>query len=303
MSENETLTTKLQKKWLFKIGIFLVVLFGLGVWGWYDATVIYPKRGKVHVDFMLKNYLEQASASGQLLRASVFDPAAEYQRLLGAGEQLSEVERARLEWLTAVSRLHRLEAITEMNKAVAQDAAAVQSHTMSRDKLTVFVEPREMLNRLTTETQNLSQPTPLSSYDIPVQYLIMVAGFAGALWILFVIFRASRVRFRYEPATHTLTLPGGRRISATEIEEVDKRKWHKFFVTLRTKEGSPVQLDLLRYVPLEEWVLEMERHAPNYEPPEPEAEHVVTPAEAEYEPESETPADDVDAEEAGTRSA
>jgi hypothetical protein len=65
------------------------------------------------------------------------------------------------------------------------------------------------------------------------------------------------------------------------INEVDKRKWHKFFVFLKLADNSPeIKLDLLRYSPLEDWVLEMEKLHPNYVP---------EPVEAEAEPASPAP--------------
>ncbi|MGH7132453.1 MAG: hypothetical protein ACREJO_10960, partial [Phycisphaerales bacterium] len=63
--------------------------------------------------------------------------------------------------------------------------------------------------------------------------------------------------------------PDGKTIVPADIAEFDKRKWDKFYVTINLKGGEARKLDLLRYVPLEEWVLAMERTAfPETAPPE-----------------------------------
>ncbi len=65
----------------------------------------------------------------------------------------------------------------------------------------------------------------------------------------------------------TLGLPGGHSLTPADLTDVDKRKWDKFFVSLVVKPGhatlggKEVALDLLRYEPLEDWVLEMEKAA------------------------------------------
>ena len=99
----------------------------------------------------------------------------------------------------------------------------------------------------------------------------------------FLFVRVSAKKYRWSPDTRTLTLPGGKTIAPAQIAEVDKRKWDKFFVTLRLNESSPepreVKLDLLRFTPLEAWVLEMEKHAPNYVPPAEEPAETPAPQE------------------------
>ncbi|MEZ6210689.1 MAG: hypothetical protein R3B46_05480 [Phycisphaerales bacterium] len=47
---------------------------------------------------------------------------------------------------------------------------------------------------------------------------------------------------------------------------LDKRKWDKYYAFLKV-DGRPdeLKLDLYRYVPLEEWVLDMWRRSPGYD--------------------------------------
>jgi hypothetical protein len=73
--------------------------------------------------------------------------------------------------------------------------------------------------------------------------------------------RVAAKSYQFEPETHTLVLPGGERLAAADLKEVDKRKWHKFYVTLNMNDGRSHTLDLYRHDPLEEWVLEMEKAA------------------------------------------
>ncbi len=91
----------------------------------------------------------------------------------------------------------------------------------------------------------------------------MCWGFALYLIVLWV--RVAAKTYTWDAAHQQLGLPGGASLVPTDLADVDKRKWHKFFVTLEINDTHPklagqgVTLDLYRYVPLEEWVLEMER--------------------------------------------
>ena len=253
------LKTHLKKSWVTKMVVFFVALVGLGIWGYVDAVSVYPARGQKHADFALLTYLDDARLEGQLFRASVSDPAAEYERLAALEPtQMTTVEQSRLTWLTSLSRIHDLQELTAENQA-----------NPNSDTETQFIEPMEKLQSLATRLANENQPKPLTSYDIMVQWIICYAGFAGALWVLFLLAKAKAQTFKYEPATHRLTLPNGKSFTPEQIHVVDKRKWDKFFVFLKV-DGIPgeVKLDLLKFVPLEEWILEMEKLSPNYEPEE-----------------------------------
>lgn len=254
------LTTKLNRTWVIKTAVYLVVLLGLGIWGLVDGLIVYPERGRGAASFLEKEYLAQSEEAGELLRASIADPRAEFDRLRAAEDTIrqraaeaqaqqrsaeaAEVELARLEWLTALSRISALD----------------PAHTNIAD-------PSARLTTLQNEWATRKPPKPLSAFDIPSQWLIAFAGLGLTAWILFLFAAVARKKFRYEPASMRLTLPCGRTITPAEIAELDKRQWHKFFVTVRTKDGKSTKLDLLRYTPLEQWILEMEKHTDGYEPP------------------------------------
>ncbi len=256
--------TTINRGWLVKMIVFIVVLGGLGLWGLYDATVAYPARGRAHAEWEEKEYLEKAFEAGEL-SPGVPDPKAELARLRaekasieaallqaetsGLTRQKNQQQMLvqRLEWLTALSRVGDLD----------------PAHTAYAN-----TNPRERLNELQTKWATQNQPKPLQTYDIPLQWVIFAAGAGGALYILLLIGMVSRRVYQYEPETMTLTLPCGKKITPSDIKEVDKRKWDKFFVFLHLKEGgSPRRLDLLRAKGLEGWILEMEKKTEGYEPP------------------------------------
>lgn len=254
-------TTTINRSWLIKMGVFIAVLIGLGLWGLFDALIAYPNRGRKHAEFAEWQYLEQASQSGLMIQASTPNPVEELARLRTERESIEsdpslaeprrQMQLTRLDWLTA---LHRVGDLDPAN--------------------TVFDDPRARLNELEASWQSKTAPKPLGAYDIPLQWVIVAAGFGGGLWIVALLFSASRRVYTYDPEKMALTLPnGGRTITPADIKEVDKRKWDKFFVFFHMKDDSPeIKLDLLRYKGLEEWVLEMEKHTEGYEPPPVEAE-------------------------------
>ncbi len=265
------LTTSVSRRWLLKWGAICIVGLGLGVWGLYDWQVAYPARGELHARFMLKQYLEQAAGDFALRSASVEDPAAEMERLDQAAAEgsLTALQQSRELWLTALTRLHSLEDLAAENAAMLERPAGERSDTH-----TWFVRPNDTLDELRTELQATSQPKPLSAYDLPVQALIMVAGFAVGGLLLLHIVRTFLTRYRYAPDERRLVLPSGRELTPDDIAFVDKRKWDKFFVFLKLKQeqgGEEIKVDLYRFEPLEEWILDMEPHTEGYEP-EPEGE-------------------------------
>lgn len=263
-------TTTLSRSWIMKMSIYLLALLGLGAWGLIDAVIVYPARGEKAASFLEKEYLASAQAAGRLLRdASVPDPGAELDRLQAAEREMEQnlasaeqdgrgsaaadlrLNLSRLEWLTALSRIDRLDPAN-----------------------TNFADPSARLTELETRWATEKAPKPLAQWDIPSQWLITGVGFFFAGWIVFLFVTAGARKFRWDPARRAITLPGGKTIAPEDVKEVDKRKWDKFFVTLHMKDGSQHRLDLLRYAHLEGWVLELEKHTDGYEPP------VETPAAA-----------------------
>ncbi len=268
---SDATTTSISRKWLVKMVIFMVALAGLGAWGAADAWIVYPARGEKHAKFMLRDYLGAMRDAGRLSAASVPDPATELARLRTDGTS-TDAEAARLGWLTSLSRIHNL----------TQEEQAMASVGPGEDALTVFANPRQRLSDLETELGTQNVPSALSAYDIPFQYLLVLLGFGGSLAMVVFLIRVAARKFSWDPGEHRLTLPDGRSFTPEQITKVDKRDWHKYFIHL-TVEGEgfdkEVRLDLLRFVPLEQWVLEMETLHPNYEPPEADAPEAA-PAEA-----------------------
>lgn len=118
-----------------------------------------------------------------------------------------------------------------------------------------------LLDELDKKWAKSNQTQPLAGYDLPVQWLFVIIGFGGGFYLLVLLARAASTKFRWDAAAHRLTLPGGRAIVPADLKDVDKRRWHKYYVTLLLNDGSAQTLDLYRYEPLESWVLEMERVA------------------------------------------
>lgn len=265
--------TTLGRAWKIKTLIFTVALLALGIWGAYDALSVYPNRGRIHSEFMLEDYLELADAQLQIGAASVLEPRTELDRLAEA-PQLNDLERSRLAWLESLSKVTNLSAIEREN------AQALENRASPSDPLpespTVFPDPRTTLLELNALNKNRGQPSPLTAYDLPLQYLFMIGGFAGFVWMLLFFIRVNAKSFRYDPDERRLTLPDGRAFTPDEIEVVDKRKWDKFIVYVTLK-GSPdeIRLDLYRYDPLESWIIEMEKLSPNYEASVEEGEEIL----------------------------
>jgi len=253
--------TTISRNWLAKMTLFIAAFIGLGIWGLVDALYVYPARGERFAEFAEYQYLSAQAEAGQVLRASVESPREEYDRLRSEADRLAEergslapdsVARRRVEAeLDKLAWLRSLDLIGRLDPAY-----------------TTIEAPAERLETLEAEWATREQPKGLSALDIPTQWLFVVIGFGGGLWMLFVVARVLKTKYRYDEAEHRLTLPSGESFTPNQIQEVDKKKWDKFFVTVRLEGGAAHKLDLLRYQPLEQWILEMEKLSPNYEPPE-----------------------------------
>ncbi|MGD9692622.1 MAG: hypothetical protein AB7G17_11445 [Phycisphaerales bacterium] len=263
-------TTRLNRPWVIKTTIYLVCMLALGLWGLVDGLVVYPNRGKRAAEFLEMQYLEQSQRSGSLLTAAIDNPRDEYNRLRDIERQLErEADEASKSGRTVIAdqkttELARLRWLTQLARVGILSPARTQMRSTDG-----VPDPAKRLTELQQAWASRTQPKPLSSFDIPSQWVIAGVGFGAAGWILFVLIRASRKKYRYEPEAMRLTLPGGRVIEPKDIKEVDRRKWDKFFVFLHLKDSTPeIKLDLLRYSPLEAWILEMEKHTDGYVPPE-----------------------------------
>ncbi len=273
-------TTTLNRQWLVKMIIFMVVLVGFGCWGLLDAMVIYPARGLEDASFKQKLYLETAQGAGRLSDASIPDPQARL-GVLAARRDALEGSLSKAAGLQAqavgdspqsqqaAAELRRLQ--PDLVEALAlRWLDALQVVGKLEPARTTMAAPADDLKRLSERWKTAVQPKPLAAYDLPLQWAFAAIGLIGGIYILlFVIFPAKRTVFTWEPGTQRLTLPGSKSITPSDIVEFDKRKWDKFFVTLSLRDGSSIKLDLLKHAKLEEWVLEMERTATPSEPASP----------------------------------
>lgn len=258
--------TTLNTTWLVKFVIFAIVCFVLGGWFLYDALLAYPQRGRADAEYQLKEYLDRVAERGETAaNLTIPDPVsrladleARKDELTKAGAEASALspqnpgdvsryrallpklaEKEEFEWLSALK--------------------LVGSLTTEATRLTDW---RAMHKQLKDQWSTRDAPKPLSAFDIPSQWLLAAVCLPLALLLTVYILRSASRRYTYDPASRTLTLPGGRTITPEILEDIDKRRWDKFYVTVMTKDGAPpVQLDLLRYVNLEGWVLEIERIA------------------------------------------
>ncbi len=260
MSDSPTvLTTTINRGWLTKMVIIAMLMFGFGLWGLYDATIAYPARGERAASFWQWQYLTvlDGKADGSLLtKASVTSPADEYTQI--KQRQDSGVEspddRPKLAWLEQLKMIGRL-----------------------KPEYTRVDDPRKKLDELKTRWnaaggQNAGAHD-LSWYDIPAQWLIVALGVGVGIYMMGLIMVIRGTRYGWEADAQRLHLPSGATLVPADIEVFDKRKWDKFLIFLKIKPSHPqlggreVPLDLLRFTPLEEWVLAMERTAfPDSEP-------------------------------------
>lgn len=280
----DTQTCTLNRSWTMKMVIFMAVLLGFGTWALYDAVSLYPKRGLAAASVKFTDYLVAADKAGRLTteRLTVTDPAGERSKLKARESDLRAAARsdstdaraaamdlAKLEWLDALATSWKLntdikplgEIKTPARKSYTFDMTKGEgiATTPAGEKTTL--SPQALLNDMTALWASTNRPTPLVSYDLPVQWIFMVLGYGGGLYLLYLIVKckSAAAKHAFEPAAQRLTLASGASFTPADIEDIDKRLWHKYYVTVITKDNAHHKLDLLRYVPLEEWILAMER--------------------------------------------
>jgi len=245
----QEIVSTLRPKWRLKMFLYIAVSLGFGIWGYYDATVAYPRRGERHAEFLEQRYLAalQASSTAALAptRASIPDPQARLDSI--------EAQRQRAQTLTGLDQ-------TTLNwlRALATVGKLTPEHT-------TFDDPAARLDELTNVWATRDPPKPLHWYDIAVQWIIFVVFTAVAVMIAMWVLIVARRRSRWEPATQTLTLPTGEKITPDDLVDVDKRKWDRFFVFLKIRDDHPtlpgreLRVDLYRHAGIEDWILQMER--------------------------------------------
>lgn len=293
-----TETTKVNRGWFIKrLLLPSIVLVVLGAWGLIDATLVYPASGRRDASLKLRDYLQAAEDSRRLTQSfvQVDDPAAELKKLAAregatGNEALSPMERGRLAWLQSLKTMWALEDeqlwIADIKRAIVsktgdqvyagvggvsdvkhEDAAVhyrprtAEGVVIGPDKVAQTINVDEVSKHLKNYWATAKTPSPLAFYDMPLQWLFTVIGFGGAAYLGMLYVRVAAKKYGFERETHTLILPGGDRVAAADLQEIDKRKWHKFYVTLITKDQRSHTLDLYRHDPLEDWVLAMESAA------------------------------------------
>ncbi len=261
---SDATVTSLNRKWLVKMVIIILVLVGFGFWALYDAKVAYPARGANASEYYEYQYLDLIAKTRPPLSndAGIPDPVERLAQIRERQKQtgsLDPIETARLRWLESLELIDRL--TPDATALPRADFRGVDVPTAA-DRYTAVTK-----KWTTAEGGAINAPKPLSGFDIPSQWAILAICWAIAVWILLTVVRASIKVYRWEPSNQTLRLPDGGSITPGDIAEFDKRKWHKFYVVLRVRDGHPthagrsIEVDLLRHVPLEQWILDMEKTA------------------------------------------
>lgn len=248
-------TTTLRPAWRWRM-LFIFVLFaGFGTWGLYDALVAYPARGARYAEYREQQYLRSAlEASGRArLRpedVKIMLPGerlADLESRVADGTSLSERESNELNWLKGL-------------RVIGALSADNTTYDAEGDR-----EPNGRLAELTAEWETRNPPKPLHAFDIAIQWIIFVVGWAVGLYAAGLVAMVATRKYRFDPETRTLTLPTGESIAPDDLEDVDKRRWHKFYVHLKIAKDHPklggreIPIDLFRRDKLEGWILEMER--------------------------------------------
>ncbi|MEZ6163937.1 MAG: hypothetical protein R3B67_05830 [Phycisphaerales bacterium] len=257
----------LNPRWRFKLGVIALIVFLVGCWGLWDATSVYPNRGKKFAEWAQWQYLQQAKKADSedfgifLSESSISDPIEEF-------NYLSEPDRLTQNRADAgnPSSSRTLRASRQM--ALQQWLAALKVVGMLDAEHTTIQSPQTKLDELQAKWSKIpTQPKPLSAFDLMTQWLIMGICYLVTLWMLVHMMRVASKRYAWDPDTMTLTLPGGASITPDDLEEVDKRKWDKFIVFLRIKGSHPqlggqeVRIDTYQHSLVEDWILAMEEKA------------------------------------------
>lgn len=243
----------LERRWVLRMVAIIAVAAAFGAWGLFDATVAYPARGRRYANIVKLDYLKEAERVGQLYSAGTLDPAGDLAKLRAAGVTgRSSAESAKLKWL---------------------EALATPGLRMLNPEHARIDDPPAELKRLEQEIATKGQASPLSSYDIPSQWFIMGVCWTLAAWMGALFLSVATRRYAWSPSEKALILPGGERVTPGDLDPqdpVDLRKWAKFIVRLRFKEGGrEIRLDTFRHSKLEDWVKELVRAVkPGFEFPD-----------------------------------
>lgn len=291
MAEVQTQTTRIRPMWLTKVLIGLLVCIGFAIWSAYDAFWLYPSKQRnyiEHTELLYLDLLQKERFALTPAAASVPDPAQTKDQLETLRDQgrATPVDAARLEWLNAISILYPLDELTRQN----QQAGAPDSNASDPKRTpTLFNDPNKRLRDLVAARSGLPNATGLAAYDIPLQYIFLVASSALSIWLITLLVRVIPRRYRFDTDSLTLTTPEGDSFTPDRIVDVDRRKWDKFLLFIRLEgEEQERRFDLYRYIPLEDWLLAMEKASPHVEAPPDEPAEDSTKQDAPAEPQSST---------------
>ncbi len=280
----ETQKTTIGRNWLLKTLLFLVLFAGFGVAGLVDALYFYPRRGEKDATLKLARHLQAAQAAGSLTTQKLksADPRTELEALRqrkveiertaavpGLEQKKAESDRTRMVWLESLALMWQLNAKPKLidtetgppTRKLYFEPADGDGVAIAADGTRTDLSPMDVLGKLASKLDTSSNIKPLSGLDMFFQWVFVVVGFGGGLYMSFIVLRVVSKKYSWNPDEQRLTLPGGTSFVPGDVKEFDKRLWHKFFVTVHLKNGAAKKLDLLRYVPLEEWVLAMEKTA------------------------------------------
>jgi hypothetical protein len=249
------------RRWTLTQIMYIIVLQAFSALCIYDALWKYPARGADAAAFNEYRYLNALDKSDPtaLAAMNLKDPGATFERLAKKADLIG-TDQALNEWLTQLSYIGALNGSntsfprTDFRKGVA------------------ISDPNSRLADLKAEWErsdgsDKTHANPLTSWDIPSQWIMLVMCELLSTGMTFVLIRTKSRRYGWDAATMTLTLPDGNSISPGDLEDVDKRKWHKFYVHLRIKPDHPklggkeIEFDLKRYDHVEGWILAMESSA------------------------------------------
>ncbi len=286
-------STKLNRTWLLKIGIFAIAMLGFGVYAVVDAAWLYPRRGLADASAKLGFFLASADKAGLLRpdKIATPDPRATLSALDAKGAELrrdaaressegraAQMEVDRLEWLDSLHRAWKLDAspkpLGEYDSGTpgamthkkltfnpATGLGTLESQAKGGPATTTELNPQSLLGELNAFAAASPKAAPLSAWDLPIQWSFVAVGFGVGAYLIFLLVKCSGIarKITFDEAEQRLTIPSGASFTPADIQDIDKRLWHKFYVVIITNDAVHHTLDLLRYVPLEDWVLAMER--------------------------------------------
>jgi len=277
MSETAPTKSALNRPWVLKMLIFIVVVLGFGSWGYYDAAIVYPARGQNYADWAEWQYLQASAQADQedfgwfRTNASVTDPVGELEHLTSEEESARNLEAAG----NPEARSYRRSTALVTRQRWLEGLRLIGQLKPER---TTIIDPKKRLEDLRAEWASAPQPKPLHGFDIPMQWGIMAVCYTVGAYLIVLFLRVATKSYRWDPAEQRLTFPGGASLVPSDLAEIDKRKWDKFIVFLKVREGhdklagQEVRVDTYRHAHVEGWILEMERtQFPPQEEPETDA--------------------------------